>query len=261
MACITLITDFGMSDHYVGVIKGVIHSIAPEVKVIDITHEVGAHDVVQAAFILRQVWNWYPAGTVHLAVVDPGVGSRRRLLVGKYAGRYVVAPDNGVISLVHHEVPIEDLRVVENVRFCLATVSATFHGRDILAPVAAHLARGQNLRDFGPFTDHLEVLQIERSTASANGVVTGVVLYVDRFGNLITNIRREELTCAHPHRHTAQVYVNGRCIGPLRTCYADVGVGEPLALLGSSDCLEIAVNRGRAADLLACGPSARVEVR
>ncbi|MFH0982333.1 MAG: SAM-dependent chlorinase/fluorinase [Planctomycetota bacterium] len=261
MGCITLMTDFGASDHYVGVLKGVIHALAPEVKVIDITHDVRAHDVLHAAFILRQVWNWYPAGTVHLAVADPGVGSRRRILAGKYGGQYVVAPDNGLISMVHREVPIEDLRVVENLRFCLPVISATFHGRDIMAPVAAYLARGQNLREFGPATDRLEVLQIEWATSHAHGGVAGSVLYVDRFGNLVTNIRKDDLIRTCRQRADAQVYVNGHCVGPLRTCYADVAAGASLALIGSSDYLEIAVNRGRAAEVLACGVSAPVEVK
>ena len=261
MSCITLITDFGTRDHYVGVMKGVIHSIAPDVKVIDITHDIPAHNVLHAAFVLRQAWTWYPPDTVHLAVVDPGVGSRRKILVGRYGGQYVVAPDNGLISLVHHEVPVEDLRVVENARLCLPTISATFHGRDVMAPVAAHLAKGQNLRDFGPATDRLEVLQIEPCTTDAHLTITGTVLYVDRFGNLVTNIHKHSWVRTQTQRANAQVYVNGRCVGPVRSCYADVAAGEPLALIGSSDYLEISVNQGRAVDVLACGASATVEVK
>lgn len=261
VSCITLITDFGTRDHYVGVMKGVIHSIAPDVKVIDITHDIPAHNVLHAAFVLRQAWTWYPPDTVHLAVVDPGVGSRRKILVGRYGGQYVVAPDNGLISLVHHEVPVEDLRVVENARLCLPTISATFHGRDVMAPVAAHLAKGQNLRDFGPATDRLEVLQIEPCTTDAHLTITGTVLYVDRFGNLVTNIHKHSWVRTQTQRANAQVYVNGRCVGPVRSCYADVAAGEPLALIGSSDYLEISVNQGRAVDVLACGASATVEVK
>jgi len=261
MGCITLITDFGTSDHYVGTIKGVIHSIAPDVKVIDVSHAIPAHDVVRGAFLLRQVWDWYPAGTVHLTVVDPGVGSRRRILVGKYAGQYVVAPDNGLLSFVHRDLPIEDLRVVEDPRFWCPTVSATFHARDIMAPVATHLATGQNIVHFGPATDHLEVLQPERSTVDSHLAIVGSVLYVDQFGNLVTNIDRDELTRTCQQRSNAQVYLNGQCIGPLRTCYADVASGEALALIGSNGSLEIAVNRGRAAEVLDCTPPAKVEVK
>lgn len=261
MGCITLITDFGTADHYVGVIKGVIHSIAPAVKVIDITHEVPAHDVVHAAFILREVWGWYPAGTVHVAVVDPGVGSRRRILVGKYAGQYVIAPDNGLISLVHHQNRIEDLRVAENARFFLPSPSATFHGRDIMAPVAAHLASGQHPRNLGPPTDRLEVLPLPPCTVNARHEIAGTILHVDRFGNLVSNIRRDDVVRGYQQRASAQVYVDGHCVGPLKTCYADVAAGETLALIGSSDLLEISVNRGRASDVLGCGVSAGVEVR
>ena len=261
VGCITLTTDFGTCDHYVGIMKGVIHAIAPDVKVIDITHDIPAHDVMRAAFVIRQIWDWYPADTIHVAVVDPGVGSRRRILVGRCGGQYVVAPDNGLISMVHHDFPIEDLRVVENARFYLPAVSATFQGRDIMAPVAAHLAKGQNMRDFGPFTDHLEALQIEPSTSDAHATLTGSVLYVDRFGNLVTNVRKEDLVRTYRRRSDAQVYLDGRCIGPLRTCYADVAAGEPLALIGSSNLLEISVNQGRATDVLACGVSATVAVK
>lgn len=261
MSCITLITDFGTSDHYVGVMKGVIHSIAPDVKVIDVSHDVPAHDVVRGAFLLRQVWDWYAAGTVHVVVVDPGVGSRRRILVGKYAGRYVVAPDNGLLSLVHRDFPIEDLRVVEDPRFWLPEVSATFHARDIMSPVATHLATRQNAHDFGPGTDHLEVLQIERPVVDAHLAITGSVIYVDQFGNLVTNVHRDDLARTLQQRSNAQVYLNGQCLGPPRTCYADVAPGEALALIGSSASLEIAVNRGRAADILDCVPPAKVEIR
>ncbi|MCK4660846.1 MAG: SAM-dependent chlorinase/fluorinase [Phycisphaerae bacterium] len=261
MGCITLTTDFGTSDHYVGVMKGVIHAIAPEVQVIDITHEVPAHGVLQAAFILRQIWNWYPPETVHLVVVDPGVGSQRRILLGRYGGQYVIAPDNGLISLVHHEVPIEGLQALENARFWLPVLSSTFHGRDIMAPVAAHLAQGHNPRDLGPTTDHLEIMQIAQPISDMHLVITGAVLYVDCFGNLVTNIRREDLARTCRRRIHAQVYVENKCVGPLRTCYGDVGVGKPLALVGSSDYLEISVNQGRAVDVLDCGVSAKVTVK
>ena len=261
MACLTLITDYGTADHYVGVVKGVLHSIAADLPVIDITHDIRAHDVVQAAFILRQVWNWYPAGTVHLTIVDPGVGSRRRILAGKYGGRYVVAPDNGLISMVHHEIPIEDLRVVDNPRLCLPTISPTFQGRDIMAPVAARLAKGLHLREVGPTTDHLEVLPNTRSVSNPHVPAVGTVLHVDRFGNLITSLHKADLVRIYHQRSDAQVYIDGRCVGPLRTCYAEADVGAPLALLGSSDYLEISVNCGRADEVLGCGAAAKVEVK
>ncbi|MCP4591319.1 MAG: SAM-dependent chlorinase/fluorinase [bacterium] len=260
MGCITLTTDFGTLDHYVGVMKGVIHSMAPDVKLIDITHDLKPQDIIAGAFVLRQVWNWYPADTVHVVVVDPGVGSHRRILAGRYDGRMLVAPDNGLISMVHREFPLEDLRVVENARLFLPTVSSTFHGRDIIAPVAAHLAMGRPLRELGPTTTHLEVFPVEQCMIDDRSVVRGTVLCVDRFGNLVTNIRRNDLVTAARKRPGAEVYVSGKCVGPLRTCYADVATGEPVALIGSSEFLEVSVNCGRADKVLGCSPTAEVTV-
>ncbi|UCF32967.1 MAG: SAM-dependent chlorinase/fluorinase, partial [Phycisphaerales bacterium] len=142
MTLVTLTTDFGTRDPYVGVMKGVILSMAPKAKVVDITHDIEAHNIAEAAFVLRSIWPWYPEGTVHVAVVDPGVGSERRVLLGRYEGRYVIAPDNGLITLVHRSLRLEEMRVVENRRYLLPHTSGTFHGRDIMAPVAAHMVNG-----------------------------------------------------------------------------------------------------------------------
>ena len=150
---ITLLTDFGTQDWYVAAVKGVILQIAPEATIVDVTHDLGPQDVVQAAFVLRQTLKWFPPGTIHLAVVDPGVGSNRRLLAGRYAGQYVVAPDNGLITMVHHELPVEAVHWIANRSYALRSVSATFHGRDIMAPAAAHLAAGVAVRQLGPPTD------------------------------------------------------------------------------------------------------------
>lgn len=241
--------------------KGVILQIAPAATVVDITHEIAPQDVVRAALVLRQIWNWYPPGTVHLAVVDPGVGSNRRIVAGRYAGRYVVAPDNGLISMVHHELRVEAMHVVDNHKYALANISATFHGRDILAPAAAHLARGVAIRNFGPPTDHVEVLQMAAPQRRPDHGVTGQVLCADRFGNLITNITRHDLLPTFQHRREVKVYLGATCIGPLRTSYHEAAAGQPLALIGSSDHLEISVNCGNAAKALSPEPDARVEVR
>ena len=261
MPIITLLTDFGTQDHYVAAMKGVILQIAPAATIVDITHEIGPQDVVRAAFVLRQTWNWYPRGTVHLAVVDPGVGSSRRIVAGRYAGQYVVAPDNGLISMVHHELRVEAMHVVDNRRYMLATISTTFHGRDIMAPAAAHLAGGVAIQDLGPPTDHVEVLQMAAPQRSADHALTGQVLCADRFGNLITNITRHDLLATFQHRREVKVYLGPTCIGPLRTSYHEVAAGQLLALIGSGDHLEISVNCGNAAKILSPEPGARVEVR
>ncbi len=258
---ITLLTDFGTRDQYVAEMKGVILQIAKQACVVDITHHIDPQDVVRAAFVLRQVWNWFPPGTVHVAVVDPGVGSDRRIIAGRYSGQYVVCPDNGLISMVHHDLQIEAVHVVENRNYTLSTVCSTFHGRDIMAPVAAHLAIGVPIRNLGPPTNHVEVLPLAAPRPIAGPGLAGEVLCADRFGNLITNIPRQALMSMYRQRSDPQVYLDGRCIGPIRTAYHEVPAGQPLAVIGSAEYLEIAVNCGNAAETLAAKRGAKVEVR
>ena len=258
---ITLMTDFGTRDQYVAEMKGVILQIAPQANVVDITHQIDPQDVVRAAFVLRQVWNWFPSGTVHVAVVDPGVGSRRRIIAGRYSGQYVVCPDNGLISMVHHELQLEAVHIVENRDYTLSNVSSTFHGRDIMAPVAAHLAGGVPIRSLGPPTNHVEVLRLAAPRPIVGPGLAGEVLCADRFGNLITNISRQALALVYRQRSNAQVYLDSQCIGPIRTAYHEVPAGQSLAVIGSSEYLEIAVNCGNAAETLAAKRGAKIEVR
>ena len=258
---ITLLTDFGTRDQYVAEMKGVLLQIAPQAPVVDITHEIEPHDVLRAAFILRQVWDWFPADTVHLAVVDPGVGSNRRIIAGRYSGRQVVCPDNGLISLVHRELRVEAVHVVDNRDYMLANVSGTFHGRDIMAPAAAHLAAGVAIRNLGPPTDHVEILQLAEPQTGTGPGISGQVLCVDRFGSLVTNITRQALALIYQKHPNAQVYLDGKCVGPVHTAYHEVPSGQPLALIGSTDRLEIAVNRGHAAPVLSARRGTAVEVR
>lgn len=261
MPIITLISDYGTRDHYVAALKGVILSIAPEARIVDITHEVEPQNIAHAAFVLRQCWSWYPAATIHLAIVDPGVGSSRRIVLGRYAGQFVVAPDNGLVSFVHHDFPLEGMRVVEERRYFLTQVSNTFHGRDIMAPVSAHLAQGVKPREFGRATDHVEVLPLNYSAAFVGNTVLGQVLYVDHFGTLVTNIHRDQLAMVPGASGRMEVEVNGTPIGPLRSTFSDVAAGEPAALIGGSELLEVAVNRGSAVQRFGPAETARVEVR
>jgi len=258
---ITLTTDFGHSDYYVGALKGVILSLAPKVQVVDITHEIEPHGLLHAAFVLRSVWSWFPPETVHLAIVDPGVGTSRRVLAGRYEGRFVVAPDNGLVTFLHRELRAEAMHVVENPRFFLPHVSGTFQGRDVLAPVAAHLTLGAKLRDFGRATDRVEVFPLPlRPAVTARGV-SGQVLYVDRFGTLVTNIARTSLLALGTHDRQFEVLVNGTSIGPIRGTFGEVPVGEPVAFIGSTEHLEVAVNQGRAVDRFGPVERTRIEVR
>ena len=261
MPIITLLTDYGLRDHYVGELKGVIFTIAPKAQIVDISHDIEPFNVRQAAFILQRVWAYYPVGTVHLAVVDPGVGSDRRIILGQYAGRFVVAPDNGLVTWVHREYETEAMFVVEDRRYFLSQISSTFHGRDILAPVSAYLANGIKPRAFGRVTDRLEMLPIPHRAAVADGGWLGSVIYVDRFGTMVTNIREDQMRTPRGEQRSWEVLVNGTSIGPIRLTFSDVAPGTALALVGGSGYLEIAVNQGSAAQRFAGSDAVRVEVR
>lgn len=246
MSLITLITDFGTRDYYVGAMKGVILQIDPRATIVDITHDIEPHNVVHGAFVLRQSLPWFPQRTVHVVVVDPGVGSDRRILAGKYDGQVVLAPDNGLISLVHRELPLEEIYAVQNTQYFRNPVSRTFHGRDILAPVAAYVATGLSLDKLGPAADRVEVLELPAPRRIEPFGLAGNVLYADHFGNLVTNIGRADLSALYRRNREVQVYVGDVCVGPVRHTYSDVAAGQALAVIGSANMLEISVNRGNA---------------
>lgn len=260
MTIVTLTTDYGTHDAYAGVLKGVILGLAPKATLIDITHDVEPFNVRHGAFVLRQVWKWFPAGTIHLAVVDPGVGSGRAMLLAKYAGQFVLAPDNGLVTLLHREFPAEMVRLVEDRRYFLPEVSPTFHGRDIIAPVAAHLVNGLKPHNVGRAAEHIELLPLTHRATLDGSVLRGSVMYVDRFGTMITNIGRDQLVAPRVHQRVPHVTVNGESLGPVRTTFSEVPPGTPLALIGSSGHLEIAVNQGRAVEHFGNADAARIEV-
>lgn len=261
MAIITLTTDFGTRDYYAAEMRGVMISLAPRAAVVDITHEIEPFNILHGAFVLRSIWPWYPAGTIHVAVVDPGVGSDRRMVMARYDGRYILAPDNGLLTMLHRTLRLEEMRVIENRRFFLQSLSATFHGRDVLAPVAAYLASGIHPREFGRITDHVEILPLSHHCDTRARRIEGQVVYVDRFGNLITNIHRNDLAGIATRDLPIEVHINGESIGPLHMYFAEVEPGEPLAYVGSGDYLEIALNQGRAADRFGEIAGMKIEVR
>ncbi len=251
---ITLLTDFGTADGYVAAMKGVIASIAPGVPIDDATHEIPPGDVAAGAWALGRYWDLYPEGTIHVAVVDPGVGTARRAVAARIGGRYFVAPDNGILTWVLDSgAAVEAVEITEH-RFLRDVVSATFHGRDVFAPVAAHLAVGARLDELGSPIHDLVRLDIPRPERTPSGA-QGSVIHVDRFGNLITNIPGSWAG------GTAMVLVAGREVGPVRRAYGDVRVGELLALVGSAGVLEISVRDGNAAVTLGVGRGARVQVQ
>lgn len=261
MSAITLITDFGEADHYVACMKGVILQWAPTAQIIDVTHMIQPHDVVHGAFVLRQVFEHYPAGTIHIAVIDPGVGSTRNLLAARYAGQTILTPDNGLVSFVHRDFVLDELRSIENTRLFQPNVSTTFHGRDILAPVAGHLWQGMSMERVGPVVSELELLNVERPKALQQGGIEGHVLYVDHFGNVISNISAEDLDSVTDLPERLSVHVGPLRVGSVHTTYADVKPGEVVAVIGSTGMLEIAVNQGNAAAHLRAAPGTIIVVR
>ena len=255
MAIITLLTDFGTRDGYTAAMKGVILGIAPGATLVDITHEVAPQDVAEAAFVLSTCWRCFPPGTIHVVVVDPGVGSERRR-IGVSAERHLfVAPDNGVLSMALVGASLQRMVSLENDRLFLPAVSATFHGRDVFAPVAAHLANGTPLAQAGPPVPDLVRLPQAAPRPAGTDAWEGEVVAVDRFGNLITNIP-EALVGG---RHT-RVSLCGKEIEGVVPYYAQTQPGELLALIGSSGSLEVAVNQGSAAGRLGAGRGTPVRV-
>ena len=243
MPIVTLTTDFGLSDGYVGTMQGVILSIAPEATLVDLSHQVPPQDVRAGAFVLYQAVPFFPPDTIHLVVVDPGVGSDRRALAVRTSQGLFVAPDNGVLSYVLASTHVEEAVSLTNPDYRLPEVSTTFHGRDIFAPAAAHLARGVPLGALGPRAINLVRLPLPHPESLPQGDLIAHVMHVDRFGNLILDATARDL----PHREVA-FELAGRRIEQLSNTFADVEPGELVAYVGSTrDHLEIALRNGHAA--------------
>lgn len=255
MSVVTITTDFGTSDGYVGEVKGVLCTRAPETVIVDVAHDVEPGDVRGAAWILGRIWSRFPSGTVHLAVVDPGVGGRRRPIAARIAGRWFVGPDNGLLTFVRQGSSVKEARRID-VTIGGSLPSNTFHGRDLFAPAAAHLSAGGDPRRIGPQIDRgsLVDLVLPRPGRRRDSLL-GQVVHVDRFGNLITNLPNDELT------RSSRVLISGVMVAGLSSSYDAVEAGQLLATLGSGGTLEIAVRDGSASERLGVGRDERVEVR
>ena len=256
---IALLSDFGTTDHYAGTMKGVILGICPEATLVDITHDVAAHDVLDGALQLASSYRYFPAGTVFLAVVDPGVGSARRGLAAEAGDYRFVAPDNGVLTEVLRETPPRRVVELSERRYARPTVTRTFEGRDRFAPAAAWLAKGTQLSALGrTLTDfHRLDIPVPELTATA---LRGAVLAVDRFGNLVTNIDRKTFEAFAKHGEF-RILAGGAPVGRLVSTYAEIQSEEVCALFGSSDHLELAANAVSAAERLGLSRYAAVEIR
>jgi S-adenosyl-L-methionine hydrolase (adenosine-forming) len=249
---VTLTTDFGLAGHFAAAMKGVILRIEPRARIVDISHEITPYAISEAGFAVAQVYRYFPKGTIHVAVVDPGVGTSRRPLLVEAAGQYFVAPDNALLSMVYSREK-HKVRAVTASKFFLKPVSGTFHGRDVFAPVAAHLARGVRPPQFGNLISDYVRSWFSEPVQTGKGTWRGAVLAVDSFGNLITNFpvaQFPELTLTAGKREVTRRVDS----------YAEGAPGELIVIAGSSGYYEIACNQSSAAQRTGCAAGAEVKL-
>ncbi len=254
----TLITDFGSRGEYSGAMKGAVLAVNPRCQVVDVTHEITPQNILQASWVVKNVYPYYPPGTVHAVVVDPGVGTSRRAVVLRHGGHLFVGPDNGVFTSVLSESQESSANQIAETKFFRHPVSDTFHGRDVFAPVAGHLSAGLEPERLGPKIKDLVRLDWPAPKRGKGGL-KGKVLWADSFGNLITNISREEYG---PELDQQRVRIGGRGwrIERLNRTYGESRPGHPLALFGSGGLLEISVNGGNAREALGLKPGDSISI-
>ena len=258
MPLVTLTTDFGISSPYVAQMKGVLLTLCSEVRLVDITHGIHPQNVAEGAIVLADVTPLFPVGTLHIAVVDPGVGTARKLLYVEAGEQKYLLPDNGLLTLVAKRSPPSLIISLQNRNLWRRSVSSTFHGRDILAPVAAQLCRGVSPRELGPqVTDFIRLPWPEAATGP--GRIAGQIIYLDSLGNLITNITQKQLAQIGPLAES-EVSLRGKTIVGIGNAYADSPPGSLIALCDSQGRLEIAMVNGNAARELSACPGTSVEV-
>ena len=258
---ITLTTDFGLNDHFVGTMKGVILNIVPEAEIVDISHAVQPYDVLDGALTIAQSYAYFPTAAVHVVVVDPGVGTARRPIIASSEQHHFVAPDNGVLSLIYAREERMHVRHVTSQHYFQQPVSNTFHGRDIFAPVAAYLAKRVDSEKFGEIVDDYVRFNAPRPKPVDARTMRGVVLKVDRFGNLITNITPQDVPMLFQQNPPAfKIVVGKREIGEIKSAYSEGEPGEIFAILGSMGYVEISTNRGSAAQAIGVGKGTEVSI-
>jgi S-adenosylmethionine hydrolase len=251
---IALLTDFGTRDYFVASMKGVILSIDPAAVIVDITHEIPAQDISEAAFTLRACYRDFPAGTIFVAVVDPGVGSERQAILAEAGGRYFIAPDNGLLSFIRDNEADAQVFQISNPEFSAAHISSTFHGRDIFAPAAAHLSRGTAPAQFGPLISDYVCVSPTKPTVSEQEI-EGEVIHIDRFGNIVTNLKPEDL----PAKFI--IKIGDRIIETHRKFYAEAENTEVFSIMGSAGYLEISVREGSAAAVLGARTGDKIRIK
>jgi len=237
---ITLTTDFGLIDNFTGVMKGVIYSINPDVTIVDITHNIERHNILQCAINIKNTFRYFPKGTIHLAVVDPGVGTERLPLIVQSNGQYFIGPDNGIFTYIYQDKKCKVFKITSAEHF-LDNISASFHGRDIFSPVAANLSKIQNPERFGKAANKYVSINL-KVPKKQNNYILGEIIYVDSFGNMTTNIENKDV------KQSDEILIDDISIGKVSSSYSDAEVDNLLAIRGSSGNIEIAVGQGSAAD-------------
>jgi S-adenosyl-L-methionine hydrolase (adenosine-forming) len=242
---LTLTTDFGLADHYVGVMKGVILDVCPRARIVDISHQVTPYAIAEAAYLIAQSYRWFPKKTVHVVVVDPGVGSERRAILVEAAGQYFVGPDNGVFSMVMAREKYK-ARVIANERYFRRPVSRTFQGRDVFAPSGAHLAAGVPAARMGKTC--LDAVRVNLTPPQ--------VLHIDHFGNIVTNLRANDLKVER-----ASLKIGRATLSRVATHYAEMEPGRLFLIEGSSGYVEVSMNRGSAAERIGCRAGDMIQIK
>lgn len=242
---VTLTTDFGQAGGYVGAVKGVLLGIAPQVKIVDITHQISPFNILEGALVLNSFYRFFPRGTIHLVVVDPGVGGKRKGILVRTDDYFFVGPDNGLFSLIYEKERIREIVNLTNSKYFLGKPSSTFHARDIFVSVSAYLSLGVKPEEFGPPAEECFKLKLPQPVKKKNRL-TGEIVYIDNFGNLVTNIEANSIAKAK----RIQIRIKNRKINHLNSFYEQEKKGKFLALIGSSNFLEIAVSQGSAQKLL-----------
>lgn len=251
---ITLLTDFGVTDGFVGTMKGVIMSINPGAKIIDISHDIPSQDIDAGAFVLYSSYRYFPEGSIHVIVIDPGVGSQRKILAVQSNDYFFIAPDNQVLKYILDSDETLTVFEVLNKQFFLSHVSQTFHGRDIFAPVAAHLSNNVPIIQLGQKTNIFDRGKIDHPKIVTSGIL-GKIIYIDKFGNLVTNITEQMI-----RKPIKSIQLGKTKITQLSKAYCDADFHQPLAFIGSSGHLEIAVRNGNAREQLAVERDVRVQI-
>ena len=252
---VTLTTDFGGDGSYAGAVKGVLLKINPLLKIVDVTHEISCFDILEGALTLNSFYRFFPKGTIHLTVVDPGVGGKRKGILIGTDDYFFVGPDDGIFSFIYDQEKVREMIELTNSKYFLGTPSFTFHARDIFAPVAAYLSLGVEAGEFGQLTRHCYKLQMPAPVRTKNSL-TGEIIRIDRFGNLITNISSDFIS----DKRRIRIRFKNKTIGRLSRFYEEEKQGKLLALIGSTNFLELAVNRGSAQKLLKAKTGDKVKI-